>query len=294
MNNKKLCSKGLNQSPINIKTSKIKACASNCNLLFYYRNSNYNIKVFNNNLIISYDKGSYIHYNHDIYDLDKISFSIPSLHKIDKISYPIEAQLYHRSLNTGDILILSIFIEIDNTISNSKKNLDNLKHIISSKNINLRKTKWNIYSLLPESKAFFIYEGSLPRYPCTENILWIIMEDPINCSDNFYNLLKKKINYKPKRLKKLNNRTIYYNSNTSFKNNKNYGYRLKCLTNKDYNKQCIKLKKNIDIKTIILFFTTIIIIINVLYILWLLEKGLLTKYFKNFKKYLINNNIILI
>ena len=120
------------------------------------------------------------------------------------------------------------------------------------------------------------------------------MEDPINCSDNFYNLLKKKINYKPKRLKKLNNRTIYYNSNTSFKNNKNYGYRLKCLTNKDYNKQCIKLKKNIDIKTIILFFTTIIIIINVLYILWLLEKGLLTKYFKNFKKYLINNNIILI
>jgi carbonic anhydrase len=113
MNNKKLCSKGLNQSPINIKTSKIKTCSSNCNLLFYYKNSSYNIKIINKNLIISNDKGSYIHYNHDIYDLDKISFSIPSLHKIDNISYPLEVQLYHRSLVDNHVRNHYLYKEYD-------------------------------------------------------------------------------------------------------------------------------------------------------------------------------------
>ena len=189
-----LCIKGKSQSPININTKNTKKCDSLCNISFFYRTSNCNLVLSNKSLIIEYDIGSYITYNSEVYELDKISFTTPSSHKVDKNSFPLEMHLYHKSSNTGKILIVAVFIDINDAFSKSKMFFDLFVDSIpkikgDQKRVNMPKD-WNIFNAIPENQSFFLYEGSIINSPCSEGVTWVIFDDSINCSEKFYNKLK--------------------------------------------------------------------------------------------------------
>ena len=40
---------------------------------------------------MDYDNGSYVMFNNEVYELDKLSFTIPASHKLDGFSYPRDA-----------------------------------------------------------------------------------------------------------------------------------------------------------------------------------------------------------
>jgi len=40
----------------------------------------------------------------------------------------------------------------------------------------------NISSLLPENRAYYTYMGSLTTPPCTENVLWMVIKQPVRVS----------------------------------------------------------------------------------------------------------------
>lgn len=283
--NNHLCLKGIKQSPINIKTSKTKSCGATCDLTFFYRTSACNLILSNRDVILDYDNGSYINYNHEIYELHKLSFTVPSSHNIDGQSFPMEVQLYHRSPNSGKMLIVAIFIEINDAISKSKMFFDRFSNSIPKKRgeqITLNTPEsWNAFQTIPENKAFYIYEGSLPRKPCTEGVIWVIMEDTVNCSEYFYNMIKRRSRGNIRPIQSLNHREVYYNHNTSQKTNRNYGNKLRCYTEKEFRNSCKRLvgdkgvEKTKYWKMVILTVVTIIIVTFVLFILWLIEKGLL-------------------
>ena len=71
---KSLCANGTQQSPINIISKNTKKCGATCDLTFFYRSSKLNTILSNKNLIIDYDTGSYVNFNQEVYELDKISF----------------------------------------------------------------------------------------------------------------------------------------------------------------------------------------------------------------------------
>lgn len=295
------CSNGTNQSPIDINSNKIKTCSSTCNLSFYYRSSKCNLIMANKNVILDYDVGSSVSFNHDVYELDKISFTTPSSHKLDSSSYPLEAHLYHRSVNTGKILIIAVFIEINEASSKSKLFLEKFEDSIPSRrgeqlSINTNDA-WNVFDILPENKAFYLYEGSLPRPPCTENVTWIIMEEPINCSDIFHKQIKKRSKNNARSIQKLNNRTIYYNSNSLDKSSRNYGNKLRCYTDKEFRKACARISNNSEVVTyksysnLAITITVVVIVLFILLILWILEKGLLKNLVPNIKN-IVNKKLI--
>jgi carbonic anhydrase len=41
----------------------------------------------------------------------------------------------------------------------------------------------NVNQLLPEEKTYFTYMGSLTTPPCSENVLWFVMKNPILVSE---------------------------------------------------------------------------------------------------------------
>ena len=298
---KALCVKGAQQSPINIISKISKKCGATCDLTFFYRTSKLNIILSNKNIIIDYDTGSYINFNQEIYELDKISFTNPSSHKIDGISYPVEAHLYHRSPNTGKILIIAIFIDINDAISRSKIFFDSISPSIPNKrgeqiSANMSEN-WTIYNIIPEVKGFFLYTGSIPRYPCSEGVTWIIFDEPVNCSEEFYNSIKKVSRNNARALKKLGPRTIYYNPNTSEKNSRNYGTQLRCYTDKEFQQECAKLSKNSElgknknVKVLIITINVILIVVFVLFILWVIDKGFLSKFIVAFNE-VLNKKVI--
>ena len=62
-----------------------------------------------------------------------------------------------------------------------------------------------------------VYKGSLTRSPSTENVTWIIMDNPSNCTNGFYDRLRKCVSNDKRSIKPLNGRKIYYNVNNNSK-----------------------------------------------------------------------------
>ena len=298
---KSLCVNGKEQSPINILSKDAKKCGATCDLTFFYRTSKLNLILSDRNLILDYDTGSYVNFNQDVYELDKISFTNPSGHKIDNNSHPLEVNLYHRSPNTGNIIILAVFLEVNDAISRSKIFFDSIIPSIPKKrgeqiSSNMNET-WNVFNALPEAKAFFLYNGSIPRYPCTEGVTWIVFDEPVNCSEEFYNSIIKCSKNNARSLKRIGYRSIYYNPNSSDKNLKNYSTQMRCYTDQELRRECQKLSGNTKIirknneKILVLMLVVVVIIFIVLLVLYLIDVGFMAKYLESFNN-LINKKII--
>jgi len=272
------CVKGSRQSPIKIDSSSVVNCGALCDLMFYYRTSSIYLANISKNIIFRYDNGSYVMYNNEIYELEKISFFTPSCHKIDNDeNYGVEINLHHRSPNTSKILIIAIMCLPNESSSKSYNTLQVLAGQFpkegKEKTISTA-SEWNIFNIIPENKSFYSYEGSLPREPCDENVKWIIFENSINCSAKFINTLHNKIGNNTRPLQRLNGRKVYYNSNTAKKNHRNYGGSFRCYTQKEFDNACgclnstgdtIQHKNRLALMGIILAILVIIILLIVLY-----------------------------
>lgn len=243
-----ICQTGKLQAPINIKSASSKRCEGNCDLNFYYRSSICSILNNSGNLVLDYDSGSYVNYNLLVYELDKISFTVPSSNKVDGSVYPMEMFLWHKSMDIGKVLIISVFLDVNDATSKSKAFFDILSNTLpktsgTEKNYNTPED-WNIYNALPDSKAFYLYSGSLPQPPCTENVTWIVMDSPVNISNTVYKNIKDVIGKNSRQIQRNYNRTIYYNPNNNPKNNRNYGSKLRCYTDAELRRKCNCMCKN--------------------------------------------------
>ena len=291
-----ICVKGKLQSPIDIKSKKSIKCGALCDLIFYYRTSTCNLVNNNKNIILDYDTGSYIVYNTQVYELNKISFSVPAAHTIDNYSYPIEVHFNHRCPDTAEILIISVFLDVNDATSKSGLFLDLFSNSMplkkgEQKQINTPDS-WRAYDLLPELKSFYTYKGSLVRSPCTENVTWIVMDNPSNCSNTFYDNLKKIISKDLRSIKPLNGRKIYYNLNTNNKNKRNYGDTFRCYSDKEFRKSCAKLTSHKDIigarhkHLLTLTLTMSVFLLLVLFILWLAQQDFFSNTADKISKFL--------
>lgn len=83
---------------------------------------------------------------------------------------------------------------------------------------------WNVTDLLPKSKAYYTYEGSIPFPPCVENFKWVVFEQHIDVIEEFINILRSEGNPQGFRnLHPLNNRVVYYNNNIEVKSSEAEG-----------------------------------------------------------------------
>ena len=130
------CANGKFQSPIDIKSKIAIKCGALCDLVFYYRTSKANLVNTGKNIIMDYDNGSYVMFNNEVYELDKLSFTIPASHKLDGFSYPMEMHLNHRSPDTGKLLIIAILFEINDATSKSNLFLDMISKSLPRKRVN--------------------------------------------------------------------------------------------------------------------------------------------------------------
>jgi len=250
-----LCGNGQQQSPIDIKSNTAIICRSKCNLLFYYRGSRCNIIRNGRSLILNYDNGSYIIYNGSTYELERVSFSNPGSHIIDGTSGTLECHLYHKAPDTGQILIIAIPYEINEASSPSRLFYDNWTHLIPTtidKEINSNmSSEWNIFNALPEIKSFYMYNGSIIQFPCSEGAIWIVMSKFANISNVSYNKIVGVIGDNARKTQALNNRTILFNPNSSDRNNQNQSNPIMCMTDKELQDRCAKMNKtNIQRQTL--------------------------------------------
>ena len=233
---------GSSQSPINIVSANALMCRARCGLTFNYRSSRCNIVRTDNSLYLKYDSGSFVIYNGNVYELERISFATPSAHKIDGTTASLECQMYHKAPDTGKILITSVMYDVNEAVTSSKTFYDSWTREIpragnTEKEV-MMKSEWNIFNALPQVKSFYIYEGSLPMSPCTEGITWIVFANRANISNSSQNQFTSVITMKNRNTQMLNNRTILFNPNASERANVNQATPIMCLNDKELVEKC--------------------------------------------------------
>jgi carbonic anhydrase len=181
-----LCSKGVDQSPVNLSRPQD---GEGDSLRFEYFASQ--LVILNNGHTIEFhtDKGSVFHNGKADFLLKQIHFHTPSEHTINGKSYPMEIHFVHGpSLasqaegvgNANQSAVVSVMA----TLGERNPALDTLFTNIPKQG--QKKSIPGIFinpaSFLPHSKGYFYYPGSLTTPPCSEGVQWHVFKEPIQIS----------------------------------------------------------------------------------------------------------------
>lgn len=175
---------GVNQSPINIQGT---IDAQLTPIKFNYGSDARDIENNGHTVQVNYQTGSSITIDELTFDLVQFHFHAPSENNIDGKSYPIEVHLVH-SDQEGNLAVVAVLIDLGN-------NNDDLTNIWQSMPKHSGITQEltgtvNAEKLLPKSRDYYRFNGSLTTPPCSEGVRWFVMKKSIKASPTQIDALK--------------------------------------------------------------------------------------------------------
>ncbi|WP_338448038.1 carbonic anhydrase [Niallia oryzisoli] len=203
------CSKGKEQSPINIESSQIKDSDTKADMTIQYEpttvtleNTGYTIQanpITKRNIIVL---------NNKEYALEQFHFHTPSEHQFNSKNFPMELHLVHKD-PYGKLAVLGVMIQEGNENEKLAAAWNALPKKASEKTI--VKEPVDVKSLLPQKQTAFHYDGSLTTPPCTEGVKWLVYEQPIYMSKDQIQAFKERFpdNHRP--VQPINDREIIKN-----------------------------------------------------------------------------------
>ena len=110
------------------------------------------------------------------FDLKQFHFHTPSEHTLDGQSYPAEAHLVHVA-EDGELAVLGIVYEEGEASEVLAPVWDDLEALSEADPMTI-----NVANLLPDSRVAYTYSGSLTTPPCSEDVRWHVMQQPLTLS----------------------------------------------------------------------------------------------------------------
>ena len=183
----KECTRGEHQSPIDLSINQAKPLKNK--FIIQYQDSLAEIENDGHTIKEKFDDTNFVIFNNNKYFLKQLHFHTHSEHSLNGIYFPAEIHLVHKS-NDGNLLVLGIFIELNNSNNN---------RFGFFKNVHKRKTLVRLSKIKELNGAHYNYKGSLTTPPCTENVEWIIFDKHISLNHSQLRPFKKifKHNYRP-------------------------------------------------------------------------------------------------
>ncbi|MFB4164681.1 carbonic anhydrase [Alteribacillus sp. JSM 102045] len=174
-----VCIDGYEQSPINIEFSQVTKDDQNLENMevdyhpasFTLVNNGHTVQAENpsedNSLVIDENE----------YQLAQFHFHTPSEHEFNDEKYDMELHLVHEDKN-GQLAVLGVMLQEGNENEELSKVWENLPETEGEDDITID-VPIDLQALLPEDQESFHYNGSLTTPPCTEEVNWIIFEEPL-------------------------------------------------------------------------------------------------------------------
>ena len=188
------CSAGKTQSPININVDRaIKAELPP--LEFLYRASPLSIVDNGHTVMVKYGEGSNLLVDGRQYRLVQFHFHKPSEEAINGERTDMVVHLVHQHYD-GSLAVVGVLMTTK-PAATARKSWFGSESVKENPLIN---TLWNniplvkervdspsvmidVNQLLPADNGYFTYMGSLTTPPCSENVLWFVMKNPIYVSE---------------------------------------------------------------------------------------------------------------
>lgn len=173
----RLCEEGRRQSPIDLRDGLAVDLEP---VKFHYPHSGFRIRDTGNLLQVEVGDGMGIIVRGVRYALEHFTLHRPSQDRVGGMAHDMAAYFMHRSAD-GRQAIVSVQLVgggpdhpvFDTLWANLP--LDRGREFTPEAVIDLS-------TLVPASPAHFLYTGSLPMPPCTEDVLWVVMKEPVKMS----------------------------------------------------------------------------------------------------------------
>ena len=147
--------------------------------LFNYKQTPLTIENTGHYVEVPYKPNSYVAVGSqptDVYQLAQFHFHAPAEHTINGVHYDAELHLVHTN-DIGETAVIGVLL------NSSAAGLPIFDTIMASSPTSPGEVELsqevNVFDLLPFSKGFYRYEGSLTTPPCSESVQWFLMQDPV-------------------------------------------------------------------------------------------------------------------
>lgn len=199
----KMCDEGMHQSPINIVNS-IEA-----KLAPLVLEGKGKATTFINNghtVQANFASGNKLTVDGKTYTLRQVHFHTPSENTIDGKSFPMEAHFVHSS--GSNLAVVGVMLEIGAENATLNKLLRNLPENEGDKN----QLKSDVigYEMLPQSKDYYRFSGSLTTPPCSEGVKWFVLKSPVQLSESQLKDFKAVMPENNRPIQDINARTILH------------------------------------------------------------------------------------
>ena len=174
-----LCADGTAQSPIDISDA---AEVDLVDIEFNYGETGQACILNNGHTIQSnVDPGSLIVYNGISYDLLQFHFHSPSEHTIDGEAAAMEVHFVHQDPNSGMLAVVGILLRVSDQDNEAYAAI--FDHMPSEAGEEMTMSEvLSLMALLPESRTYYTYQGSLTTPPCSEIVRWLLLDTAVNLS----------------------------------------------------------------------------------------------------------------
>ena len=197
------CDTGRNQSPINIEDTIHAAIKSLKSIQKFPAK-----EIFNNGhtIQINFKEGNMLAIDNAAFQMKQVHFHAPSENTIHGKSFPLEAHFVHADAK-GNLAVIGVMF----TEGKANPALTKLWEQLPKEEGKPTALKNRVIpsELIPESKVYFRFSGSLTTPPCTEGVRWLIMKNPLTASKEQLEAFKHSINHDNNRpVQALNGRVI--------------------------------------------------------------------------------------
>lgn len=201
-----LCETGTMQSPIDVPTAAAKTADAPKVDIHY---ETIGLRIVNNGHTVQVNSGSgYITVDGERYDLAQFHFHTPSENKIDGKAFAGEMHLVHKSA-AGKLAVIGVML----TPGDENSALERAWRVAPTAEGPERSVN-NVYvdptAMLPSSRAYYHWKGSLTTPPCTEGVEWFLMDKPLEVSASALEALEKIMHHNARPPQPLGARTVLH------------------------------------------------------------------------------------
>jgi carbonic anhydrase len=175
------CLNGQEQSPINIEISQVKANQQLEKLEIHYISTKFSLTnnghavqgnptATNNSIIVEGKEDKLVQFH----------FHTPSEHQFNGQNFDMELHLVHKDAN-NQLAILGVMIKEGALNTAFEKAWKILPKEETTEDIQLA-DPIDFMNVIPKDQHSFRYNGSLTTPPCSEEVKWIVLEQPIEMS----------------------------------------------------------------------------------------------------------------
>jgi len=173
---------GTRQSPIDLSSP---TRAKLPHLAFFYEETAFEIENTGHVIEVPYEAGSVLRVGREVFTLEQLHFHAPSEHTVNGRRADMEAHLVHTD-SLGNLAVLGILI---NTGESPNPLIEEIfENAPAEEGAVAIAGTLDAGDLLPASRGYYTYAGSLTTPPCTEGVRWFVLRRPVQVSEETVDL----------------------------------------------------------------------------------------------------------